>query len=190
MELLTYLSADLAAVRTKLFASVVDLVPAERWTEQVDGGGSSITHLLLHLARHQDLAVQCAVLDRVPLFFDHREALCLDGTPPSVGLAEREDPAVAEAVDPGALIDYVAAVFDGSEHWLGRVANMALDSIPDTSRRLTNNADLPTDGLDWLHRMWAKRPVWWLAQWPMIGHGNGHVAEAVSVRNRMGLSPF
>ena len=190
MELLQYLAEDLAAVRTKLFASVVDLVPAERWAEQVDSGGSSITHLLLHLARHQDLAVQCAVLDRGPLFADHRDALGLSGSSASVALAEREDPAVAAAVDPGALVDYVTAVFDASATWLGRVATMALDSVPDTSRRLAANASLPADGLDWLHRMWAERPVWWLAQWPVIGHGNGHLAEAVSVRNRMGLSPF
>ena len=38
--------------------------------------------------------------------------------------------------------------------------------------------------------MWLDRPVWWLLQWPVLGHGNAHVGEAISVRNRMGLSPF
>jgi hypothetical protein len=44
--------------------------------------------------------------------------------------------------------------------------------------------------VDWLHRMWADKPVWWLVQWPVVGHGHAHVGEAISVRNRMGLSPF
>jgi len=32
--------------------------------------------------------------------------------------------------------------------------------------------------------------VWWFLQWPVLGHGHAHVGEAISVRNRMGLSPF
>jgi hypothetical protein len=29
-----------------------------------------------------------------------------------------------------------------------------------------------------------------MVQWPVIGHTNTHVGEMVSIRNRMGLSPF
>jgi hypothetical protein len=32
--------------------------------------------------------------------------------------------------------------------------------------------------------------VAWLVQWPVIGHGNAHVGEMISVRNRLGYSPF
>jgi hypothetical protein len=32
--------------------------------------------------------------------------------------------------------------------------------------------------------------LWWFVQWPVIGHGNAHVGEGISLRNRMGLSPF
>ena len=46
------------------------------------------------------------------------------------------------------------------------------------------------DELDWLHGMWNAKPVWWLLQWPVVGHGHAHVGEAISVRNRMGLSGF
>ena len=67
---------------------------------------------------------------------------------------------------------------------------MALDTVPDTGRRLTELADLTTDDVGWLHRMWSDKPVWWLVQWPVVGHGHAHVGEAISVRNRMGLSPF
>jgi hypothetical protein len=67
---------------------------------------------------------------------------------------------------------------------------MAFDTVPDTSRRLMNKANLSVDDVGWLHRMWADKPVWWLVQWPVVGHGHAHVGEAISVRNRMGLSPF
>jgi hypothetical protein len=67
---------------------------------------------------------------------------------------------------------------------------MALDTIPDTSRRLAILAGLPVEEVPWLHRMWADKGVWWLVQWPVLGHGHAHTGEAISVRNRMGLSPF
>lgn len=190
MDLLTYLRDDLASVRSKLTASVIEMVPAQFWPEQVDGGGSSITHIVLHLARHQDLAVQTAVLDREPLFATHRGALGLSRVGDAAGLSEREDPAVTARVDQDALLAYVAEVFDASSDWLGRVGGMAMDSVPATSKRLRVEAGLSVDEVPWLHRMWDDKPVWWLVQWPVIGHGHGHVAEAISVRNRLGLSPF
>ena len=42
----------------------------------------------------------------------------------------------------------------------------------------------------WLYGMWRDKPIWWFVQWPVLGHGNAHVGEGISVRNRMGLSPF
>src|SRR5258706_5525792 len=50
----------------------------QRWVEQADNGGSSIAHLLLHVARHQDLAVSTAIRNHPPLFAAHRAALGLD----------------------------------------------------------------------------------------------------------------
>ena len=38
--------------------------------------------------------------------------------------------------------------------------------------------------------MWDGHTVDWFVQWPVLGHGQAHVGEAISVRNRMGLSPF
>jgi hypothetical protein len=67
---------------------------------------------------------------------------------------------------------------------------MALDTVPATSRRLEAKAGLSVTEVGWLHKMWADKPVWWLVQWPIVGHGHAHVGEAISVRNRMGLSPF
>ena len=67
---------------------------------------------------------------------------------------------------------------------------MAMDIVPATARRLSGKALLPPDELGWLFSMWSGRSVSWFVQWPIIGHGNAHVGEAVSVRNRLGLSPF
>lgn len=180
---------DLASVRTKLFDGVLARVPVARWTEQ-HGGGSSLAHLLLHLARHQDLAVNTAIRNRPPAFADHRAALGLADAPAWAALPEQEDPAVSAAPGTDALLAYVTDVFDRTQRWMDRVGSMALDTIPATSRRLLNLAGLPTDELAWLHRMWDGQRVWWLVQWPVIGHGHAHVGEATGVRNRMGLSPF
>jgi hypothetical protein len=190
VDLHEWMLTDVASVRGKLFDAVVARVPTDRWTEQVDGGGSSIAHLLLHLARHQDLAINTAIRNRPPVFAEQRTALGLDGAPAWAGLPEREDPTVSAAPSPDALLEYVTEVFDRTSRWLDRVGSMALDTIPATSRRLVGLADLPTDELGWLHSMWGGQRVSWLVQWPVIGHGHAHVGEAISVRNRMGLSPF
>jgi hypothetical protein len=124
------------------------------------------------------------------MFAAHRRALGLDGTPASVGLPEREDTAVSHAVQRGQLLDYFEAVFDATSAWLADLGSMALDPPPGTGLRLESKAGLSTDEVGWLHRMWTDKPVWWLLQWPVIGHGHAHVGEAISVRNRMGLSPF
>jgi hypothetical protein len=88
------------------------------------------------------------------------------------------------------LVAYLEAVFDETAAWLANVGTAMLDTVPETSRRLTHKAGLSVDDVDWLHRMWTDKPVWWLVQWPVIGHGHAHVGEAISIRNRMGLSPF
>jgi hypothetical protein len=186
----TWIAGDLENVREKLNDSVLRVVPMQRWVEHADDGGSSIAHLLLHVARHQDLAVTTAIRDHPPLFVEHRASLGLHGTPSSAGLPEREDPALTAMVRLDPLLSYVDAVFAATRSWLDDIGTMALDTIPNTSHRLTAKATLNVDEVAWLHRMWADKPVWWLVQWPVIGHGHAHVGEAISIRNRMGLSPF
>jgi hypothetical protein len=190
MDVHTWIANDLHSIRNKLADSVLSVVPRQRWVEQTDGGGSSITHLLLHVARHQDLAVTTAVRDHAPLYAAHRHGLGLDDAATSAGLPEREDPAISAIVPIDSLVSYVDAVFDATGAWLDDVGTMALDTVANTSQRLIDKADLGVDEVGWLHRMWADKPVWWLVQWPVIGHGHAHVGEAISIRNRMGLSPF
>jgi hypothetical protein len=190
MDVHTWIANDLHSIRNKLVDSVLSVVPKQRWVEHADNGGSSIAHLLLHIARHQDLAVTTAIRNHAPLYAACRADLGLHNAAASAGLAEREDPAISAIVPIDALVAYVDVVFDATSAWLDDVGTMALDTVADTSNRLVAQADLSLDEVGWLHRMWADKPVWWLVQWPVIGHGHAHAGEAISIRNRMGLSPF
>jgi hypothetical protein len=190
IDLRGWIRADHAELRAKLFRSVVHLVPTDQWARPVDGGGSTVNHLLLHLARHQDLAVSTAIRNHPPLFAEHAPRLGLAGAPAWAGLPERDDPAVSAGLPADALLDYVNATFLATERWLQRTGSMVLDTVPGTSARLRSKAGLTDPGLDWLHSMWHGKPLWWLLQWPVIGHGHAHVGELISLRNRLGLSPF
>jgi DinB superfamily len=174
----------------RLTNAVVRQVPTDRWIEQADGGGSSIAWLLLHLARHQDLALTTVIRNHVPLYLERRGALGLGHAPTWAGLPEREDPEISAAPDPDALLGFVEDVFTATTRWLEQLSAMALDTKPDVRFRLEHHALLPVDEVGWLFDMWADRTVDWFVQWPILGHGNAHVGEAISVRNRLGLSPF
>jgi hypothetical protein len=190
MDLHQWMLDDLAAVRGKLFDSVVDVVPRERWLEHADGGGSTLTHLLLHIARHQDLAVNSVVRNHDALFLSHREPLGLADAASSVGLSEREDFAVSQRLQPDALLAFVHEVFDTTQAWLEPLGSLVLDHVPNADYRLTHHGGLSQSDVPWLYSMWNARPISWLVQWPVIGHGHAHVGEGISLRNRMGLSPF
>lgn len=190
MNVHTWIANDLRSVRCKLSDSVLSVVPKQRWVEHADDGGSSLAHLVLHVARHHDLALTTAIRDHPPLFVHHRAALGLDRAPASAGLSEREDAALTALVAFDPLLSYFDEVFTATESWLDDVGSMAFDTVPDSARRLTDLAGLSADDVGWLHNMWSDKPVWWLLQWPVVGHGHAHVGEAISIRNRMGLSPF
>ena len=190
MDLHEWMISDLASARSKLFESVIRLVPAARWHEQVDGGGSTIAGLLLHVARHQDLAVNTVIRNHDPLFAKHAPALGLFNAGAGAALPEKEDLAATSRVATDALLAYVTAVFDGTQQWLADLGTLALDIEPHTDYRLTNKAGLTEAEFPWLYSMWAGKALWWFVQWPVIGHAHAHVGEAISIRNRMGLSPF
>ena len=189
MDLLGWIAADVASVRTKLFDTIMGLVPPECWHEQADGGGSTIAGLLLHLSRHQDLALNTVIAGRAPLFAGHRDALGLASASTAAGLAERESRELTTAVTTDALTTYVTAVFDSTEAFLGG-GDVDFEAVPDLDGRLRDRAALDVDEVPWLFNMWRGKPAWWLLQWPVVGHGHTHAGEAVSIRNRMGYSPF
>lgn len=190
MDLHGWMNADLGTLRADLFGSVIALVPGALWHEQADGGGSTIIGLLLHLARHHDLAINAVIRNHPTLFTTHCDALGLADAPSGVALAEKEDLELTAKVAPEALTDYLTSVFDTTAAWLDRLGSLALDIEPHTDYRLTHQAGLDPSAFPWLYAGWRGRPVWWFVQWPVLGHGHAHVGEAISIRNRFGLSPF
>jgi hypothetical protein len=190
VNLISWIRNDVDAAQARLQGGIIRLVPAERWGDTVDGGGSTLHHLLLHLTRHHDLAVNTVIRDRPPLYLAHRTAMGLDHLGSAVGVSEAEDRGATAGIHHDALLAYAQATFDGTRHWLDGIGAMVLDTESEATTRLAEHADIDADRYGWLHDMWSAKPVSWMVQWPVIGHTNTHLGEMVSIRNRMGLSPF
>ncbi|MGD9701524.1 MAG: hypothetical protein AB7Q42_23985 [Acidimicrobiia bacterium] len=203
MDLRTWITTDLAAVRTRFHSGIAAHVPTERWTTRLTAAAdtgpandtnarpsSSISWLLFHLSYHHDLAVNTAVLGHRPLLADRRGPLGIAGAAAEAGLPEREDPEISAALDATALVDYADTVIERSLAWMDRVAITAFDSIPDASWRIEEEAGVRRDAVPWLHDMWTGKPVWWFVQWEAVGHGHTHVGEMTGLRGQLGHSPF
>ena len=121
---------------------------------------------------------------------ERREALGLAGFAPFVGMGEAEVDGTVAAVDPTALVSYVRDVHSRTAEWFAGVDLGCSTPSPTASSGLSELVGIGRDDADWLHDMWTDKPVGWFVQWECIGHGHTHVGEMVSVRNRMGLSPF
>jgi len=190
MDLRTWITAEHASLGDRLRDSVLERVPVERWTEHADGGGSCLAQLLVHVSLHADLALHAVVLAQAPLIETWRDRLGLTHLGPHQGLPEAEDPEVVASVQVDALLDYAAAVHGATATWITGADLAQLDVVPDASRRLAELGGVEVDAVPWLHRMWSDKPVWWFVQWECTGHVLNHLGEMVSLRNRMGLSPF
>jgi hypothetical protein len=175
---------------TRFTDGIVARVPSERWTEHADAGGSCLAQLTFHVSLHADVAMQCVINERPPLVDDWRHDLGLEALAPHRGLSEAEDPDVVAAVRPDALVAYAEAVHRATAQWVRGADLGRLAAVPDASPRLVRHAGVTEDAVPWLHRMWTDQPVAWFVQWECTGHVLNHLGEMVSVRNRMGLSPF
>jgi hypothetical protein len=190
VDLRAWMLADHAGLAERFDQSIGRIVPPARWREQADGGGSSIAWLLLHTALHEDLAVSTAVRGTPPHRVRWQGDLGLLSFPAHAGLGEAEDVAVTGAVDLDALVAFGGAVHRDVDEWLSSVEPAALDDVPPASTRIEELAGVTTAAVPWLHAMWQDKPVDWFVRWESIGHRQGHLGEMISVRNRLGLSPF
>ena len=189
VDLRSWVLDDHANVMERLDRGVLSLVPPPRWTEHVDGGGSTIAWLLFHAAYHQDAAA-ALVEDRELVLGARRAALGLDALPAVAGIGEAEVPAVVDALDLTELDRYVRDVHAATARWLAVADLGRFDDVPDAASHLAHRVGIAEADAPWLHAMWTGKTVGWFVQWECIGHGHTHTGEAVSVRNRMGLSPF
>ena len=189
VDLRHWILTDHAATATRFEQAIGAHVPVERWKERAGGDGASIAWLLFHLSYHQDLALNSVVLGRPPLLADHRDGLGLAGTAAHDGLGEAEQPEVTAALDLDGLTHYAASRPSGDQRAPrhGRPRPPRRRGAP---RRPGRPQRRPPQDVPWLYAMWAGKTVGWMAQWEAIGHVHGHVAEMISVRGRLGLSPF
>jgi hypothetical protein len=190
VDLRSWIVTDHASALGRFDRAIVPHVPAELWRERPGEAGSSIAWLLLHLAYHQDLAVTTAIQGEPPVLAEHRARLGLDGVEPHAGLSEAEDLAVTGGLVLSELQTYAKAVHELTASWLETMDLHHLDDVVPSSERLAQCAGVSEAAAPWLHRMWDGRTAGWLVRWVAIGHVHGHVGEMVSVRARLGLSPF
>lgn len=189
MDLRSWITGDLEMARQRLAGQVLDLIPVERMTEQVDGGGIPPVYVLWHMTRHHDLAVNRVLRGGDEVVHAHTTEVGVDEGLWR-GLSEGADLELVAVLDPAAVGRYALAVLDESIRWLSGSAELPdLDAVPDSAAALAA-LGTPSDDFGWLYRMWEGRPASWFLSWEGIGHITTHTGELVSIRNRMGLSPF
>ena len=188
MNLRSWIIADLESLRRRLVEGVLTMIPHERRAERVDGGGIAPTYILWHLTRHHDVAVNRIVrgVDEVVDSWTDRLGMSEDLWR---GLAEGEDNEVVDIVDPEVVDAYALAVVDATMSWIDSADLALLDSRPDTGSAL-HALGVPEERFGWLYDMWQGQPASFFLGWEGIGHSVNHLGELVSIRNRMGLSPF
>jgi len=188
MELRSWITADLESLGSRLANGVLNIIPPERMTERVDGGGIAPIYSLWHAARHHDVAVNGVLRGnaQVLLGWGDRVGVTEDTWR---GLAEAEDLDLVPALDPVSVGHYFLAVIEETRTWIADGDLEVLDETPDAGAAL-DQIGTPTDRFDWLYSMWAGKPAHFFLAWEAIGHGYNHLGELITVRNRMGLSPF
>ncbi len=189
MDLRSWITAEHDAALARFESSVVAAVPLERWTDPVGAGGSSIAYLAFHTAYHEDLAVSAVLGRTTPVVATWRDDLGLATTASEAGLGETEQPELTEALDLARLVAYVRAVHATGARIIETVDFGA--TLPDDAGPVgLAGAGIDEAAVPWLHSLWRAKPASWFVQWEAIGHRVNHLGEMVSVRNRLGLSPF
>jgi hypothetical protein len=189
VDLRAWILGDLRSLRDRLAGGVLDKVPAPRRTERVDGGGVAPAYILWHLARHHDVAVNGVLRGSDEVVHAWTGRVGVDGDLWR-GLAEGEDHDLVSRLDPDAVGQYALAVIDATAAWVDQAATLPeLDAVPDSAAAL-RRLGTPEDRFEWLYAMWDGKPGAFFLGWEAVGHGVTHLGELVSIRNRMGLSPF
>jgi hypothetical protein len=190
MDLHDWIVTEHDGVRSRFVQSVRDIVPLELWKERPGDDGSSIAYLVFHTASHQDIAISSVIAGQQPLRVEWASRLGIRGAPTDQGLGETEVLELTAALALEHLDDYAEAVSDRSRTILDALDIDALEAVPDAANGLGELAGVYEGKAPWLYRMWDGKPTSFFVSWEDIGHGLNHLGEMVSVRNRLGLSPF
>lgn len=188
MDLRSWIAEDLASLRRRLDNGVLSIIPHDRRAERVDGGGIAPIYVVWHTARHHDVAINRVLADRDEVVAGWTDRV---GVADDLwrGLAEAEDESMADLLDPEGVDGYALAVIDRTIEWLAGADLDAIGEPVDTDAALSG-LGVPEDRFDWLYNMWRGQPGTFFLAWEAVGHGYNHLGELISIRNRMGLSPF
>jgi hypothetical protein len=188
MDLRTWITSDLGSLQTRLTGGVLDQIPHDRRAERLDESGVVPTYALWHMSRHHDVAVNRMIrgVDEVVESWTDRVGVSDDLWR---GLAEAQDSELVEVLDPQEVDGYVVAVLEKTARWVQSADLSVLEEIPDSTAALAS-LGAPEERFGWLYSMWDGKPASFFLQWEAIGHGYNHLGELMSIRNRMGLSPF
>lgn len=180
---------EVRSARARLAGGVIDTIPPDEFAVLADGGGVPAGYALWHLARHHDVAVNGVLRGRDQIVVDHLDDL---GVTDRLyrGLAEGADTDLVTVLSPTAIGAYALATIDATIDWIASDALLSdLDEIPDSGAALAA-LGTPEDTFEWLYQMWEGKPRRWFLSWSAIGHVVTHTGELVSIRNRLGHSPF
>ncbi len=188
MSLRNWIISDLESLETRLANGVLAQIPLGRRGERLDDDGVSPTYALWHMSRHHDVAVNRMIRGSDEVIESWTERVGV-GDDLWRGLAEAQDQGLVELLDPEGVDGYTYAVIEGTIDWLRTADLSILERVPDSAAAL---ADLgtPEARFGWLFSMWEGKPASFFLQWEAVGHGYNHLGELMSLRNRMGLSPF
>jgi hypothetical protein len=191
VDLRSLLLAQHADVGTRLTNQVLARVPPDERDARPCAESSSITWLLWHTLRHQDVAVNAVVrrMDEVLHRDGWTDRVGASAFPAGAGLAEADDRAAAAQLDAGAVEAYAAALWADTAAWLGAVTPAELDRVPDAAAGL-RRAGVPAESYPWLYRMWDGKGVAFHVSWETVGHGYNHLGEMVHLRNELGRGGF
>lgn len=189
MDLRTWIADQHADAWVRFEQGVGAMVPLEMWKATSGRGSASIAHLVFHASYHADLAINSVLRGEGPLLSAFRRPLGLAGLPASAGLGEAESPDLTAALDLDVLGDYAEAVRTANQVWIEGASEVAFGA-PAFGPAGLELAGVAEADVAWLYELWAGKPAAYFVQWEALGHLLAHVGEMVSVRNRLGLSPF
>lgn len=193
MDLRSWIVGDLQSSLQRLGGGVLGIIPPDRRRETVDGGGIPPIYVLWHMTRHHDLAINRVLRGVDEVVEQHTDSVGVDERLWR-GLSEGADLDLVQVLDPEAVGAYCVATIEETIAWVSgeRPDSLDLGTLDDTPDATAALAGIgtPEDDFDWIYSMWDGKPASWFLSWEGIGHVVTHTGELVSIRNRMGLSPF
>jgi len=186
---LTHTTAVATADGTQLAESLWARLNESRMRERLPGH-NSIAWILWHLARVEDVYVNCLIRG-VPEVLD-RDAwlrrLNVDVRDIGTGASDEDVADLSARIDLLALRAYRDAVGRETRSWLEEANLDQLDAVVDVPGRMASARPFLGERADWVRSSLGSSgsgaSLW---HWPIIGHGFAHLGEASHVVRSLGL---